>query len=64
MTTGDSILLLHKNGTTTEGDEEETAAQKMVGRMLQFQLASPLVNVGFLLVADLYICLFECCALP
>jgi hypothetical protein len=36
----------------------------MVGRMLQFQLASHFVNVGFLLVADLYKCLSKCCALP
>ncbi|KAH8973540.1 hypothetical protein BDL97_01G053200 [Sphagnum fallax] len=39
-------ILLRKNGTTTEEGDEETA-EKMVGRMLQFQQASsPLVNVG------------------
>jgi hypothetical protein len=38
-------ILLRKNGTTTEEGYEETA-EKMVGRMLQFQQASsPLVNV-------------------
>ncbi|KAH9537866.1 hypothetical protein CY35_16G074800 [Sphagnum magellanicum] len=39
-------ILLRKNGTTTEEGDEETA-EKMVGRMLQFQQASsPLVNVA------------------
>jgi hypothetical protein len=39
-------LLLRKNGITTEEGDKETA-EKMVGRMLQFQQASsPLVNVA------------------
>ncbi|KAH9567329.1 hypothetical protein CY35_03G023800 [Sphagnum magellanicum] len=43
--TGEGGIVLHRNGTTTERGDEETA-EKMVGQMLQFQQASPLVNVA------------------
>jgi hypothetical protein len=43
--TGEGGIVLHRNGKTTERGDEETA-EKMVGQMLQFQQASPLVNVA------------------
>jgi hypothetical protein len=47
--TGEGGIVLHRNGTTTERGDEETA-EKMVGQMLQFQQASPLVNVALGLI--------------